>query len=177
MRAFLAKTVELRRHTDNEGDVLSADGIAAALEIGRKLESDYAVILSSGAQRATQAAACFLAGMGRRVPGGVRVDTRFRSEVEERWKGAYERAGAGDLASYEKADPDLVAKESELFAAALRDLMETLGDGERALVVGHSPMLEAAVYGLCGEIIDPLSKGAGVVVMQDDAGYRTDGRR
>ncbi len=167
----MAKTVELRRHTDNTGDVLTEDGIAAALEVGRGLRDDYAVVLSSGAQRATQAAACLLAGMGRSVGGGVRVDGHFRSEFEDRWKDAYRRAGAGDLKSLESEDPDLVREESERFAGALRDLLDALSDGERALVVGHSPMLEAAVYGLTGEMIDPLGKGAGAVVVQDGDSY------
>lgn len=73
----MVRTVELRRHTDNDGDVLSEKGIAAAVKIGQVLTSSYRLIVSSGAQRATQAAACLLAGMGRRVDGGVRVDPPF----------------------------------------------------------------------------------------------------
>jgi hypothetical protein len=30
----MARFVELRRHTDNDGDVLSGDGVAAALRLG-----------------------------------------------------------------------------------------------------------------------------------------------
>ena len=55
----MARYVELRRHTDNDGDVLTEDGIRAALEIGRGLAGGYVLLVSSGAQRATQTLACF----------------------------------------------------------------------------------------------------------------------
>jgi hypothetical protein len=44
-------------------------------------------------------------------------------------------------------------------------------DGGRALVVGHSPTNEAAVLGLTGEIVDPMSKGSGVLVTADADGF------
>jgi phosphohistidine phosphatase SixA len=44
----------------------------------------------------------------------------------------------------------------------------SLPDGGRALVVGHSPTNEAAVLGLAGEIVEPISKGGGVLVVEED---------
>jgi broad specificity phosphatase PhoE len=170
----MSRRVELRRHTDNESDVLTPDGMRAALRIGAGLDSDYAVIVSSGAQRATQSAACMLAGLGRVVPGGVVVDERFRSKVEDRWRSAYETAGAGDIESFRRADPELVEAEAALLGAALRATFERLGDGERALIVGHSPMQEVAVYGLIGSVIDPLGKGEGIVVVEEDERHRVE---
>jgi broad specificity phosphatase PhoE len=167
----MARHVELRRHTDNESDVLTPAGVRAALGVGAGLDADYDVIVSSGAQRATQSAACMLAGLGRLVPGGVVVDTRFRSAVEDRWRSAYEAAGAGDIGSFRKVDPDLVDKEAALLGAALRATFDALPDGGRALVVGHSPMQEAAVYGLTGEVVEPLGKGEGVLVTEVDGRY------
>jgi broad specificity phosphatase PhoE len=168
----MAKFVELRRHTDNDGDALSDGGIKAALEIGRGLDETYEVFVSSGTQRATQTAACFLAVMAAPVSRGVIVDARWRSDLEERWKEAYQAGGGGDLESFRSADPDLVAKQSARFGQALADLFELLPSGGRALVVGHSPMQEAAVLGLTDEVVEPLSKGAGIVVeQQDDRGY------
>src|SRR5438445_362 len=81
-----------RRHTDADGDVLTPDGVLAALDIGRRLEGSYDTMISSGAQRATQTLACFLAGMGRTVSGGVIVNSGFRSGVEERWFAAAREA-------------------------------------------------------------------------------------
>jgi hypothetical protein len=42
----------------------------------------------------------------------------------------------------------------------------------RALVVGHSPTNEAAALGLTGQIVGPIFKGAGVLLVADDRGYR-----
>ena len=47
--------VELRRHTDNEGDRLTPQGAADAEMIGRDgLHPPYAAFVSTGAARATQ---------------------------------------------------------------------------------------------------------------------------
>src|SRR2546423_14415384 len=71
MMGVVSKVVELRRHPDAEGDVLTASGVRVAVEIGRSIEGDFDLLISSGAQRATQTLACLLAGMGRTVAGGV----------------------------------------------------------------------------------------------------------
>jgi broad specificity phosphatase PhoE len=169
--ARVSREVELRRHTDADGDVLTAEGVAAALAIGARLRGGYELAVSTGAQRATQTLACFLAALGQRVPGGVVVEPGLRSQVEDRWRAAYRKAGSGALEALRDADPQLVAEESERLGAALRSVLDRLPDGGRALVVGHSPTNEAAVLGLTGEIVAPLAKGAGVLVVADGA-YR-----
>lgn len=167
----MTKVVDLLRHTAADGDVLTEEGVRAALTVGARLEDEYELAISSGAQRATQTLACVLVSSGKRVPGGVVVDTRFRSSVEDRWKTAYEKAGAGDLRSFEKADPDLVKQESDFLGRALAEVFDALPEGGRALVVGHSPTQEAAVYGLTGEVTDPLGKGEGIRVTRDNGNY------
>lgn len=167
----MSRSVELRRHTANEGDALTPEGIEAAVAIGRTLKGGYDLLVSSGAQRATQTLACFLAGLGARLDSGVTVDARFRSEVEDKWFEAYKKTGAGDLESFKKADPELVESEAARFGGALRDLFDALPEGGRALVVGHSPMNEVAVYALTGKIVPPISKGAGVLVTADGEDY------
>ena len=47
---------------------------------------------------------------------------------------------------------------------ALRRILDRLPDQARALAVGHSPTNEAAALGLTGEIVAPLSKGAGLLL-------------
>lgn len=168
----MTRTVELRRHTDAEGDVLTPEGVQAAIQVGRTLDGKYDLVISSGAQRATQSAACFLAGMGRTVPGGVIVNTRFRSAVEDRWFDAARRAKARDLEAFRGVDADLVDQESALLGAALRGVFESLPAGGCALVVGHSPTTEAAVLGLTGQVVPPIAKGGGVVVIEEDGAYR-----
>jgi broad specificity phosphatase PhoE len=164
----MAKAIELRRHTHNEGDVLTPEGVRAALEIGSRLAGGYDLAVSTGAQRATQTLACFLAALGERVAGGVLVEPGLRSQVEERWRAAYERAGSGALEPLRRADPELVERESAILGAALRSVLDRLADGGRALLVGHSPTNEAAVLGLTGRIVPPVGKGAGLLVVAEE---------
>jgi broad specificity phosphatase PhoE len=170
----VGEEIELRRHTDADEDVLTAEGVAAALEIGARLRGGYHLAVSTGAQRATQTVACFLAALGEQVPGGVVVEPGLRSQVEDRWRAAYQKAGSGALEALREADPELVAEDSERLGAALRRILDALPEGGRALVVGHSPTNEASVLGLTGEIVPPLAKGAGVGVLAGDDGYQVE---
>jgi broad specificity phosphatase PhoE len=167
----MAKKIELRRHTEADGDVLTAGGVQAALEIGARLGGNYDLAVSTGAQRATQTLACFLSALAEPVPRGVVVEPGLRSQVEDRWRAAYGTAGSGALQALREADPELVAEDSERLGAALRRMLDALPDGGRALVVGHSPTNEAAILGLTGEIVAPLGKGEGVLVVARDDGY------
>jgi broad specificity phosphatase PhoE len=166
----VARYVELRRHTDSDGDVLTEDGVRAALGIGGHLTGPYALLVSSGAQRATQTLACFACALTDPVSGGVIVEPGLRSEVEDRWRAAYQTAGSGELFALREADPELVREDSERLAGGLRRILERLPDGGVALAVGHSPTNEAAVFGLTGELVPPLSKGAGVLIVADGKG-------
>jgi broad specificity phosphatase PhoE len=170
----MGREIELWRHTDADEDVLTAEGVQAALEIGARLRGGYHVAVSTGAQRATQTLACFLAALGQHVPDGVVVEPGLRSQVEDRWRAAYQKAGSGALGALREADPELAAEDSGRLAAALARVLDVLPDGGRALVVGHSPTNEAAVFGLTGEIVPPLAKGAGVLVIALAGGYRVE---
>jgi phosphohistidine phosphatase SixA len=170
----MAKEIELRRHTDSDGDALSQEGVQAALEIGADLRGRYQLLVSSGAQRATQTLACFACALGERVPAGAVVEHGMRSEVEDRWRQAYQAAGSGELDALRSADPGLVEEDSAVLAAALRRVLDRLSDGGRALVVGHSPTNEAAVLGMTGEVVQPMAKGAGVLVVVDEGDTRVE---
>ena len=167
----MAKYLELRRHTDDDDDALSADGVAQAMEIGAGLEGNYDLLVSTGAQRATQTLACFLAALGQKVAGGVMVEDGLRSKVEDRWKAAYKEAGSGELRALRSADPELVEQDSSTLASALRSVLDRLPDEGRALVVGHSPTNEAAVLGLTGETVEPMSKGGGVLIVAEEGEF------
>lgn len=165
----MTRELEIRRHTDNDDDVLTPEGVAEAVRIGREeLLGGYAVVATSGAQRATQTAACMLAGLGEAIGRGVVVVPSFRSDREDEWRDAYQEAGSGRLEDFRDAAPDLVAEDSQALSEALGDVLSTLDDGERALLIGHSPTSEAAVLGLTGETIEPLGKGEGVLVTVDE---------
>ncbi len=170
----MAKYLELRRHTDDDDDALSPEGVRQALQIGAGLEGNYEVLVSTGAQRATQTLACFLAALGQTVPGGVVVEEGLRSEVEDRWKAAFQKAGSGELDALRSADPELVEEDSATLGSALRRVLERLSDGRRALVVGHSPTNEAAVLGLTGDVVAPMSKGGGVLILEEEESFRVD---
>ena len=168
----MVRTVELRRHTDADGDVLTADGVRMAVEIGRRWPGAYDVLISSGAQRATQTAACFLAGMGRAVTGGVIVNSGFRSKVEDRWFAAARSAQGKDLNGFRAVDADLVDQEAKLLGAALKSVFESLHDNGSALIVGHSPTTEAAVFGLTGVVVEPVAKGGGIRIVEEEGRYK-----
>ena len=55
---------------------------------------------------------------------------------------------------------------------ALRRVFDMLPEGGRALIVGHSPMHEAAIYGLTRQVVAPIAKGGGVRVVQDGSDFR-----
>jgi broad specificity phosphatase PhoE len=163
----MARYLELRRHTDSDGDVLTEAGVRAALEIGRRLTGPYELLVSSGAQRATQTLGCFACALFEPVGGGVIVEPALRSDVEDRWRAAYQTAGSGELSALREADPELVKEDSERLAGGLRRILDRLPDGRRALAVGHSPTNEAAVFGLTGDLVAPISKGAGVLIVAE----------
>lgn len=166
------RSLELFRHTDNEGDELTEAGVAAAEVIGReRLHPPYHAFVSTGAARATRMAEILRAAVSqedvvvREVPG-------LRSQVEDRWREVATTAGKGaDVGAMRALDPELVDRESRLLGEALRSVLETLPADGRALVVGHSPTNEAAVLGLTGVVVAPLGKGAGVLVTEGEEGY------
>jgi Histidine phosphatase superfamily (branch 1) len=176
--------VELRRHTDNEatslvkpahrqrGDKLSEKGVADAEAIGKTgLHSPYAEFVSTGAERATAMLRILRGAAGQdEIP--ITTETGLRSAVEDRWREAAKVARQGSLDRRDaRGRSDLVEHETRLLGSALRRVAESLPEGGRALVVGHSPTNKAAVYGLVGQTIAAMSKGEGVLVAEDSGRY------
>jgi phosphohistidine phosphatase SixA len=164
--------VELRRHTDNDGDKLSEQGVADAEAIGQTgLHPPYEVLVSTGAERATEMLRILRRAAGQdEVP--ITTETGLRSSVEDRWREAAKVAGKGaSIEQMRGVDPDLVDHETQLLGSVLRRVVEGLPDGGRALIVGHSPTNEAAVYGLAGQTIAAMGKGEGVLVVEDGGRY------
>jgi broad specificity phosphatase PhoE len=173
--AWHMRYVELRRHTDNDGDRLTAQGITDAERIGRDgLHQPYTMFVSTGAQRATQMATILRHAAGQ---DDVQITAAIglRSSVEDRWRAAAKAAGKGaDLEAIRRVDPDLVDHESRLLGSSLRQIVEAMPDGGRALVIGHSPTNEAAVLGLAGEVVPPLGKGDGILLIEERGTYRAE---
>ena len=164
--------VELRRHTDNDGDRLTEQGIADAEAIGRELlNPPYAAFISSGAARATQLLE-ILRRAAKQPDVPITVDTGLRSTVEDRWRAAAKAAGKhASAAELRAVDPELVDQESALLAGVLHGIVAALPEGGRALVVGHSPTNEAAVLGLTGDALGQMGKGEGVLIVEDGGTY------
>jgi hypothetical protein len=73
-----------------------------------------------------------------------------------------------------RIDPDLVEQESRMLGRALRQVVDGLPAGGRAIVIGHSPTNEAAVLGLTGRLVQPLAKGEGVLVTEESGSFAVD---
>jgi broad specificity phosphatase PhoE len=166
------RTVDLFRHTDNDADQLTPEGVEAAEWVGRQLlNPPYDAYVSSGAARATQMLEILRRAAGQEDQP-ITVEPGLRSVVEDRWRDVAKAAGKGaDLESIRDRDPDLVDKESWMLGRALKRVVEQLPDGGRALVVGHSPTNEAAVLGVTGTVVTPLGKGDGVTLVERDGHY------
>ncbi len=66
-------------------------------------------------------------------------------------------------------------QDSATLGSALRRVLDGLSDGGRALAVGHSPTNEAAVVlGLTGEVVEPMSKGGGALVVEENDRFRVE---
>src|SRR5262245_18021146 len=80
--------VELRRHTDNDGDRLTPQGVSEAERIGRDgLHPPYVAFVSTGAQRATQMAEILRHAAGQDEVA-ITHAVGLRSVVEDRWRQA-----------------------------------------------------------------------------------------
>ena len=116
--------VELRRHSDNDGDRLTPQGVTDAEMIGRdRLHPPYAAFVSTGAARATQMLE-ILRRAARQDDVPITAAPGLRSSVEDRWREAARAAGKGaDLDAIRAIDPDLVERESWLLGSALRQVV------------------------------------------------------
>jgi broad specificity phosphatase PhoE len=163
------RSLELRRHSkrDPDADELTEEGRALALRVGKDLPGGYDALFTSPATRAAQTAAWFLRGLGQQLPAIHGVVEGLASPVEDRWRSSAKAAGTGRVNAVEKVDSDLVEQESARLADAIRGLLAEVPEGGRGLAVGHSPLLESAVYGLTREVIEPLSECEGVLLEQD----------
>lgn len=170
------RELELRRHAprDPEEDRLSSDGEILAEKVGTDLSGPYGAVFTSPARRAAETAAWFLRGLGHPIPTIHGVAEGLSSEVEDRWRAAAKSAGSSRIDEVERIDPDLVEKESATLGETVRQLIADLPDGVRGLAIGHSPLIEAAVYGLVGAVIDPLRECEGVLLVEEGGSVRLD---
>ena len=170
------RELELRRHAIRQRgeDALSPEGRVQAESVGRTLPADYAFVFISPAKRAAETVAWFLRASRQPLPPHA-VVPELQSEAEDRWRQAASAAQSSRIDAIMTVDAGLVATESRRLARALAEMLGRVPNGRRALAVGHSPLIEAAVYGLLGLIIEPLRKCEGVKLAMDETGsYRVE---
>ena len=98
-----------------------------------------------------------------RLVASYRLETR-RSRPGDEYAAALE--------TLMRMDPALVDQEARLLGAALKSVFESLHEKGSALVVGHSPTTEAAVFGLTGVVVEPVAKGGGIRVVEEEGRYK-----
>lgn len=165
------RALELRRHAprDPDADALSEQGRALALHVGKDLPGGYAVVFTSPARRAAETAAWFLRGLGQQLPADHGVSDGLGSPVEDRWRAAAKAAGTGRIDAVREQDPELVDQESSRLSEAVHQLLVEVPEGARGLAIGHSPLIEAAAFGLTGRVLEPLDECEGIL-LEDDGG-------
>ena len=163
------RALELRRHAprDPDADALSEQGRTLALHVGKDLPGGYAVVFVSPARRAAETAAWFLRGLGQQLPPNHGVAEGLGSSAEDRWRAAAKATGTGRIDAVRDRDPELVENESGRLADAVRALLTEVPEGSRGLAVGHSPLIEAAAYGLTGDVIEPLAECEGILLEEE----------
>jgi broad specificity phosphatase PhoE len=168
------RALELRRHAprDKQEDRLTPEGQRLAEEVGRELPGGYAAVFSSPAKRAAETVAWFLRGLGQPLPDQHGVSEGLASPVEDRWRAAAKASGTGRIDDIESVDRDLIEQETARLGGVVRELLASLPENGRGLAVGHSPLIEAAVYGTAGTVIDPLDECEGVVLEEDGGEIR-----
>ena len=168
------KTIEFRRHAERMKDVdaLSPEGRAHAEDVGRGLSGGYDVVFVSPAKRAAETVAWLLRGAGQQLREHA-VIPGLLSEEEDRWRSAGKAAASSRIDAITLEDPELVDRECARLKGVVEELFGRVPEDGTALAVGHTPLIEAAVYGLTGVVIEPLSECDGVVVIQQGPGeYR-----
>jgi broad specificity phosphatase PhoE len=168
------RDLELRRHAprDPDADRLSPEGQAQAEAVGRDLPGGYDAVFTSPAQRAAETMAWFLRGLGQKLPAQHGVADGLASPVEDRWRAAAKAAGTGRIDAVRQHDPSLVDEESQRLAQAVRELLVAVPEGRRGLAIGHSPLIEAAVFGLTNQVIEPLEECEGVLLQEEGGRIR-----
>ncbi len=140
------KELELRRHArrDPTVDRLSPEGRAQAEDVGRTISVPYAAVFVSPAERAAETAAWLLRGAGQQLPDHAVIPGL--------------------------AGRDASGGSPEGMAAGVRALLDRIGDGERALAISHTPLVEHAALGISGQPIAPLGECEGILVTMADDG-------
>ena len=165
------KAITFLRHAarEKDADALSPEGRVQAEDVGRTLRTDFAMIFVSPAHRTAETVAWLLRGSGQKLPSHS-VTPALATQEEDRWRAAAKAAGSSRVDAIRAVDPDLVTGEVERLGRGAEELFDRVPDGGRALAVGHSPLIEAAVFGLTGVVLEPLAECQGLTITRNNEG-------
>lgn len=156
----MKRIVTLRHSFKNPGDgdvPLSVEGQRLALEIGHRLSKffTFSMLVGSDQIRTTQTGILILAGMGEAVEVIVQNPGLCGPTLNE-WKrvisdkDAVLPRGVTLLGSIQRKDHGFYAKESKRLSNVYLEIFAGMEDSKKALVIGHSPLIEMAVVTLTG---------------------------
>ncbi|HPN15030.1 MAG TPA: histidine phosphatase family protein [bacterium] len=158
-------TIEVRRHalkgTGSQKDMLSPEGYEQARQVGRDNMRDkgFTHIAVSPYFRTAQTAAAMAEGAGDFTAATFTVSPALFTGRLDEWMVYHKEHGA-----VVKPESDLIEEEAGRMANDLKDLVSSLPEGSHLLCVGHTPFVETLIYGLTGEVIDPLAECEGVEI-------------
>ena len=156
----MKRILNLRHSMKNPGggDVcLSKDGQEFAVEIGRRMREFYTfeVLFGSDQIRTTQTGILMLSGMGQSVDR-ILQDPDLCGTTLKEWKSVVDKdavlpQGVTLLGSVLQNSPDFYNRESQRLSAVYRKHFDSMDEGQTALEIGHSPIIEMAVVTLLGD--------------------------
>lgn len=162
----LRRHIELRRHSvKGPGDVLSPEGFELARRVGKTMrDKRYTHFIVSPYFRTLQTLVAFSEGAGDFPPTPeIRVEPGLFTTRLSEW-----REAGGDIRKILESDRSkLVEEEGKRLKNLLLEILEEIPPDGRVLIIGHSPILECAVYALTGQLISPLRECEGVELQYD----------
>lgn len=166
------KIIELRRHGKNDKKKnLTYEGYVQARAIGERdlRGEDFDCVFTSHLARAIDTARAFAEGAGDFTVEKFIPLPGLHTGRTDTWKIIIKKAKEngktkGDIASHIEQYPAFVNSEAERLEKVLKEIIDQIPDGGKALVIGHSPIIECLVYGITGELIDPLKECEGVIL-------------
>lgn len=151
------QVLTLLRHAENDGDVLTAGGVIAAVKWGRAHDDVYDVAITSGAHRTAQTLANALVG-GLTVRHEVRSDLGLLTPDPQTVSAAVAQLSTRTTAELAQSEPELARALGRQCANVLRRVLASAASEAHVIIVGHSPMLELGYVDLTREHLPLLAK-------------------
>jgi broad specificity phosphatase PhoE len=166
------KIIEIRRHgkTDKKKN-LTCEGYVHARAIGERdmQGEDFDCVFVSHLSRTADTARAFAEGAGDFIVEEFIQIKGLHTPRSEDWGDLFclaesKEGGEKDIAHLRDLRPAFVHNEAERLQDVFHEIVRQIPDGGRALIVGHSPIIECLVYAVTGELIKPLQECEGLIL-------------